>query len=636
MFYSNALGISSSGDAVVGLTKGANGTEAFLWTKAGGMVGLGDLTGGAYYSTARNISGDGNIVVGGSNSTNGGEAFRWTQAGGMVGLGDLAGGTFGSQAYGVSADGNVVVGYGVSTNGPEAFRWTQAGGMVGLGDLTGGYFSSYATSVSADGNVVVGTSNSTSGSEAFRWTQAGGMVGLGDLAGGNFLSQANSVSADGNVVVGWSEITNGNEAFRWTQAGGMVGLGDIAGGSFNSEANSVSADGNVVVGEGMDANGNVAFRWTQATGMQRIDDILTASGVDLAGWSALATASAVNSDGSVITGYGLSTNGLEAYIVKFGDNSGIVGLTDLSNSLDLQVAPHTQLESLTSLTLNGAHHRSLMDMAMSDGEQCGWVSADLGRVHTNGNGWTSLAEVGACHDFANNALRAGIGIGQSQAHIDQAWQGRSQLNGQYVLAELDWNVPNTKLTASALAMVGRWDVKVRRGYSAGTVTSDGETDMNAASFRTRLDWHDAFALGAIRFSPSVQYTVTRTRADAYQETGGTAAATFDSQRHQAQESRLGLTGAYMLSQATTVYGRTEWAHRFDNQAASISGSANILGVTSMPFSIQGNDIRQNWLRIGADVVHQFNKMNRLSLSANIASAGQDPDLSVGITWNTVF
>ncbi len=40
--------------------------------------------------------------------TFGGEAFRWTQAGGMVGLGDLPGGTFGSKTFFVSADGSVV------------------------------------------------------------------------------------------------------------------------------------------------------------------------------------------------------------------------------------------------------------------------------------------------------------------------------------------------------------------------------------------------------------------------------------------------------------------------------------------------------------------------------------------------
>ena len=84
------------------------------------------------------VSADGSTVVGRGLSTPGFEAFRWTQAGGMVGLGDLPGGPFRSDAFGVSADGSVVVGRAFPSNREAAFRWTQAGGMVGLGDLPGG------------------------------------------------------------------------------------------------------------------------------------------------------------------------------------------------------------------------------------------------------------------------------------------------------------------------------------------------------------------------------------------------------------------------------------------------------------------------------------------------------------------
>ena len=100
-------------------------------------------------SITTGISSDGSIVVGYDLSDNGVdglryEAFRWTEAEGMVGLGDLAGGSFLSNAYGVNSNGTVIVGMSDSTNGNEAFRWTQAGGMVGLGDLAGGAFLSSA------------------------------------------------------------------------------------------------------------------------------------------------------------------------------------------------------------------------------------------------------------------------------------------------------------------------------------------------------------------------------------------------------------------------------------------------------------------------------------------------------------
>ncbi|MBI5395494.1 MAG: PEP-CTERM sorting domain-containing protein, partial [Verrucomicrobia bacterium] len=92
------------------------------------------------------------------------EAFRWTAAGGMAGLGDLAGGSFASQASSVSGDGSFVVGYGNSASGQEAFIWDQSSGMLRLQtvltsnyglDLTGWTLSN-ATGISSDGRTVVG------------------------------------------------------------------------------------------------------------------------------------------------------------------------------------------------------------------------------------------------------------------------------------------------------------------------------------------------------------------------------------------------------------------------------------------------------------------------------------------------
>src|SRR3712207_4298227 len=68
---------------------------------------LGRLT-GATGSRGYRSSDDGSVVVGWSNYTfNTTEAFRWTRTGGMQGLGDFAGGRVFSAAGGVSGDGTV-------------------------------------------------------------------------------------------------------------------------------------------------------------------------------------------------------------------------------------------------------------------------------------------------------------------------------------------------------------------------------------------------------------------------------------------------------------------------------------------------------------------------------------------------
>jgi probable HAF family extracellular repeat protein len=225
------------------------------------MVGLGDVPGGRFYSTANGISADGSVVVGyGTSSSGTYEAFRWTEAGGMVGLGDEL---FFSEANGASADGSVVVGTSSSSSAPAAFRWTEVGGMVGLGDLPGGGFFSTAYGISADGTVVVGRGSSSSGTgEAFRWTEAGGMVGLGDLPGGGFLSNAYGTSADGSVVVGQGNSSSGYEAFVWDETNGMRALIQILAdqgidmtGWNLTDAMGISAYGLTIVGSGTNPSG---------------------------------------------------------------------------------------------------------------------------------------------------------------------------------------------------------------------------------------------------------------------------------------------------------------------------------------------------------------------------------------------
>ena len=208
--------------------------------------GLGFLPGGNS-STANGVSADGSVVVGSACSNSAApplscfaQAFRWTQATGMIGLGFLAGDTQ-SAAMGVNADGSVIVGQS-GDFGTRAFRWTASTGMASLGTGT-------ASAVNADGSVVVGNSyNSSSGqSHAFRWTAPTGLVLLGAIPGDR-SSSATGVSSDGSVVVGQSCNNSTCQAFRWTQATGMIGLGFLPGATISSGANGVSSDGSVVVG----------------------------------------------------------------------------------------------------------------------------------------------------------------------------------------------------------------------------------------------------------------------------------------------------------------------------------------------------------------------------------------------------
>ncbi len=127
-----ALGVSADGSTVVGYGHNAEGNvEAVVSTTTPGtMTGLGFFPGAAYLygggkvSEAHGVSADGSTVVGyGYNAEGDFEAFAWTPASGMTGLGFFPGTPYEySYAAGVSADGSTGVGYGYNADGNyEAF-----------------------------------------------------------------------------------------------------------------------------------------------------------------------------------------------------------------------------------------------------------------------------------------------------------------------------------------------------------------------------------------------------------------------------------------------------------------------------------------------------------------------------------
>lgn len=345
--YSGGRGISADGLVVVGHSSAnvaSANEQAFRWTAAGGMVGLGYLGGSANTrsnrsSTALSVSRDGAVIVGNATNLQGmTEAFRWTEQGGMVGLGFLANSSFRfSQALGTNSDGSVVVGTSATAGSlftVEAFRWTQAGGMVGLGVLGSTRTTRFSTAsaTNGDGSVVVGDSSNGLGQrEAFRWTSSTGMVGLGFIGGAantalTRMTLATAVSTDGTTVVGWGEnVARQREAFRWTQANGLVGLGFLSGASgdnASSTALATNGDGAIVVGYGRNASGSSeAFRWTQTTGMRSLSALMSAAGVNLGTWR-FSDAAGISANGQFITGTGVDPNGNnQAYLVRYQDSA---------------------------------------------------------------------------------------------------------------------------------------------------------------------------------------------------------------------------------------------------------------------------------------------------------------------------
>ncbi len=327
---SETLGVSADGNTVVGHTFVANksGNQAFVWTPSKGRTMIPfpanvalicDDFGCAYKSEAVDVSGDGTAVALNSFVTIGStvekEAFRWSAATGLVGLGGLSTYPY-SRSTDISADGATVVG----NTGTQAFRWTATTGMVALPAQSPYVQGQVASGVSANGNVVVGGD----GGDAVRWLASGGTTLLGDLPG-DYGSTATSVSDDGTVVVGVGRLVvlGPNQAVRWVGDTAPALLTPALLNEYASLTNDLSGDAGTAVGPvtlrdpTTGALTRHAFIWTPATGKRLLTDVLNDRGVALQGWT-LPNASSIARNGRTVVGTG-AQNGVTMGYAAFLD-----------------------------------------------------------------------------------------------------------------------------------------------------------------------------------------------------------------------------------------------------------------------------------------------------------------------------
>jgi probable HAF family extracellular repeat protein len=201
--------------------------EAFRWTEAGGMQGLGFFPNElpndpGHSSSASDVSDDGSIIVGSATDlfgytgppptgpVFGGRIAVWVN--GVIGTIpnlDPESTTNGGHAYGVSRNGRYVVGESPTGTGrTEAFLHDRQTGLttaVAAGQGNG----STAYAVSDVGPVVVGEYNTNDGDRGFVWDPGNGfrdlgevLTGLGANLGEVILEDVQDVSADGTTLCG--------------------------------------------------------------------------------------------------------------------------------------------------------------------------------------------------------------------------------------------------------------------------------------------------------------------------------------------------------------------------------------------------------------------------------------------------
>lgn len=342
LYSSEAWGVSADGTAVVGRgwssdpvwPNGPLGIQAYRWTSATGLVGLGGLP-LLPDSQGLATSGDGATIVGWSRFGNGvAYPFGWTASSGMEALPGLPGGSGKGVAGAVSSDGSVIVGHShVDGYRWKAVRWTNGGAPMLLESFTNEYEYSTATDVSADGSVIVGGFYHDSRAHVFRWTGDGSISLLDPLAGDSGVGRP-IVSGDGMTIVGQSfrHDETARDAFYWQENSGMALLAERPVGIDRIEPADISFDGSTIVGSMIEDEPYSyahSFIWTRTDGLQDLEEVLIRDfGLsEVAGWN-LGFATGISSDGSVIVGYGVNPFGEEeAWIATIPEPSTLLLVT---------------------------------------------------------------------------------------------------------------------------------------------------------------------------------------------------------------------------------------------------------------------------------------------------------------------
>jgi probable HAF family extracellular repeat protein len=322
-------GMNSWGQVVGNL----NG-HAFIWTTGQGRRDLGLLSGGTFSiaaaindlgAVAGTADGFGTITLPDPSLPNQQcndltQPFIWTKAGGMRGLGAVAGpGEFVPDPrnwncsipfYGseINARGQMI-GYTTDyiSDYQFGFLWTSAGGMSEFG---GSWPPTFANDISNTGEIVGQNSDAFDRGFATTWTQ-GVATDLGTLVNG-YASSANGVN-DLGFVVGWSTTDplfpsdSPVHAILWTPSGALSDLGTLNGDT-SSAAVRINFFGQVIGNSGNTLYSihsvSVAapfavigrpFIWTESSGMRDLNTLIPQN----SGW-VLTSATDINVWGQIV------------------------------------------------------------------------------------------------------------------------------------------------------------------------------------------------------------------------------------------------------------------------------------------------------------------------------------------------
>jgi probable HAF family extracellular repeat protein len=626
----NPRAVSGNGATVVGNDTSTGVLRAFQIV--GGTRSLLDLDMNGSFSQAAAVSANGLVIVGHTDIAGLIYAAIWNNSA----LTTLPLGIYDEmRATAVSADGLTVVGFSVDNLArTDAFYRISTNNAVSLAAEFGSLHSQ-ATGVSGNGSLIVGTlSDDFFGTpfvrRGFIHTVGGSHTVINPSATGpaafssRTFAEMTAISSDGSTSIGYAYSVPGLPlgdalGFRRASNGTITSLGTL-GGAW-SIPNAISANGAVIVGQSANGSSEEAFVYQNGT--------MTGLGFLTGGSSSNATG--VSADGSVIVGFGDVTGGaIHAFTYA---NQTLLDATEWMRSLNGPGGLSAMANNLSSVPLEGAHHRPLMSYDGMGKQRQFWATGDFGASSRQTDRRTSYGEVGASQAYGETLV--GVAVGTALQTQDLLFGGDAKITGQTFMAEIDTRLADKESILSLLVLRGEWDAQTARGYvtGGGNDISRGQTDMDTTTVRVRYDGPTQKFTGNFTAAPYASFALTRVRTDGFAESGGSFPATFDAHGHTAKESRLGLLTKFVAGPATTIRVTAEWIHRFDDAGDVLSG---VNQTTSGAFAVAGLAPTKDQARFGFDVDHKLSADTMLSLSIHAAGYGQAHDVAGSLSLRRGF
>jgi hypothetical protein len=520
---------------------------------------------------------------------------------------------------GLSRDGTTVIGtYPIQSS---AFRYradTRDQIEVLENGFDRGYDSSWATQLSFNGDVVVGQVRlaTTERWHAARWDVDGRLTVLNPLDN-THSSVAFLVTPDGNVIAGSvsavGEGRTGTVPFIWSDQKGFRQLGDPDASNDFVMAQSLSDDGNTLSGYKYAENGQTStWIWTEADGFSEEPIII------------------FDSSGQPVESYTLTGLDLERgiYMGQFEDGRAFMsydGVTidtaEWMGSLAGPIDTVRSAMSISSQTMEGAHHRPIKSLAFPGRDEFVWATGDFGKATRQRDAVQSSGEIGYGRRIGSDTV-FGIAFGYSDLNQDYDTAGSGESSGMYAVADLGFTFGPGDLTLTTL--LSRCDISTQRNGNKGDTTG------NAYSLRARYD-KTIGKLGSVPIGAFGSFTYDHSTVKGYNEVGVivNAPAGYGDQSKESWVARLGVTGTTAMSKWTDLSLTLEAAHLLGSNQDDFTGTDIATGV--LDFSMPDVRTKRTWGRLGFDIDHRLSETTIISLTLHTSTEGDAFDTAAALS-----